>query len=151
MELSYIQTCVIELSTTYAQIDEPKKAVEVLERYKERIKTAQFTYTYGLALLEIEQPLKALMQLVLASMNREFVTINSLSIYIHDLIFRIEQRLLREGGIIKDADMDCRFGVNIFFTMFEAVIHAAEVADRTFWPVMVIVYLHFQIYLLMSV
>lgn len=68
VELSYIQTCVIELATTYAQIDESQKAEEVLEQYKDRIKTVQFTYTYALALLGIEQPLKALMQLVLVSM-----------------------------------------------------------------------------------
>lgn len=91
MELSYIQTCVIELSTTYAQIDEPKKAVKVLERYKERIKTAQFTYTYGLALLEIEQPLKALMQLVLASMMNDKDTLGENLFYCYEHIIRLYQ------------------------------------------------------------
>ncbi len=63
----YVQMCITQLATAYAQIDEPKKAVEVMERYKDRIKTARFTYTYGLALLGIQDFLKALMQLVLAT------------------------------------------------------------------------------------
>ncbi len=63
----YVQMCITQLATAYAQIDKPKKAVEVMERYNERIKTARFTYTYGLALLGIQDFLKALMQLVLAT------------------------------------------------------------------------------------
>ena len=89
VELSYIQTCVIELATTYAQIDESQKAVEVLEQYKDRIKTAQFTYTYALALLGIEQPLKALMQLVLVSMMSDRDKLGENLVYCYEHIIRL--------------------------------------------------------------
>ena len=90
-ELSYVQTCVIELATTYAQMDEPQKAVEVLEQYQDRIKTAQFTYTYGLALLGIEQPLKALMQLVLASLMDDSDKLGENLVYCYEQIIRLYQ------------------------------------------------------------
>lgn len=89
VNLSYIQTCIIELATTYAQIDEPQKAVDVLEQYTDRIKTAQFTYTYGLALLGIEQPLKALMQLVLASMMSDRDSLGENLFYCYEHIIRL--------------------------------------------------------------
>ena len=53
--------------------------------------------------------------------------------------------------IIEDADVDCRLCINVFFAMFKAVIHAAEISNGTFWPVVVIVYLHFQVYLLVVI
>lgn len=88
-ELSYIQTCIVELATTYAQIDKPEQAVEVLEQYKDKIKTAQFTYTYGLALLGIDQPLKALMQLVLASMMSDKDKLGENLVYCYEHIIRL--------------------------------------------------------------
>ena len=60
-------------------------------RYWDGIKTAQFTYTYGLALLEIEQPLKALMQLVLASMMNDKDTLGENLFYCYEHIIRLYQ------------------------------------------------------------
>ena len=74
-----------------------------------------------------------------------------MGIYIHDLIFGIEQRMFWKRRIIEDADVDCRLCINVFFAMFKAVIHTAEISNGTFWPVVVIVFLHFQVYLLMAI
>lgn len=65
LDLQYVNTCVVQLATTYAQIDAPQKAVELLEAYKDRVKNARFVYTYALALLGVEEFLKALMQFLL--------------------------------------------------------------------------------------
>jgi tetratricopeptide (TPR) repeat protein len=60
----YVRNSITELATTYAQNDNTQAAIEVMEAYKDRIKTAKFVYKYGLALLAVNEPLKALMQLV---------------------------------------------------------------------------------------
>lgn len=65
LDLQYVNTCIVQLATTYAQIDEPQKAVELLEAYKDKVKNARFVYTYALALLGVEEFLKALIQFVL--------------------------------------------------------------------------------------
>lgn len=67
MQLSYMNTCVVQLATAYAQKDEPQKALAVMESYKDKLKNARFVYTYALALLGTEDFLKALVQFVLAS------------------------------------------------------------------------------------
>lgn len=91
IKLQYVQNCIIQLATAYAQLDEPVKAVEALEKYKDQIKTAPFLYTYGLALLGIEQPLKALLQLVLASMNPDTDKLGENIIYCYEHIIRLYQ------------------------------------------------------------
>lgn len=67
VNLQYMNTCVIQLATAYAQIDEPQKAVEIMEEYKGKLKNARFVYAYALSLLGVEEFLKALMQFVVVS------------------------------------------------------------------------------------
>lgn len=65
--LQYMNTCVVQLATAYAQIDEPQKAVEIMEAYRGKWKNARFVYAYALSLLGVEEFLKALMQFVVVS------------------------------------------------------------------------------------
>ncbi len=67
INLQYMNTCVVQLATAYAQNDEPQKAVEIMEAYKGKWKNARFVYAYALSLLGVEEFLKALMQFVVVS------------------------------------------------------------------------------------
>jgi glycosyltransferase involved in cell wall biosynthesis len=67
VRLEYIQTCITQLATAYAQKDDRQSALDVMEKYNGRIDTADFVYTYGLALLGVGEYLKALMQFVIVT------------------------------------------------------------------------------------
>ena len=47
--------------------------------------------------------------------------------------------------------MDCGLCIDVFLTVFEAVIHTTQIANGALRPVMVVVYLHFQVYLLVII
>lgn len=89
MKLQYMQTCVTQLATAYAQLDEPQKAVDILEQYMEQIHSASFAYTYGLALLGVDEPLKALMQLVKASLAPDRDTLGESLVFCYQRIIQL--------------------------------------------------------------
>lgn len=85
----YINTCIIELATAYAQRDEPQKALELMEHYKDKIKTPRFIYTYGLALLGTEQFLKALLQFIMVSAMPDKEMLGEDLLYCYQHIIRL--------------------------------------------------------------
>ena len=89
INLQYMNTCIVQLATAYAQKDEPQKAVEIMEAYKDRIKNARFTYTYGLALLGVEDFLKALVQFVLATTMPDKDTLGEDLMYCYQYIIKL--------------------------------------------------------------
>lgn len=87
--LQYINTCITGLATAYAQKDEPQKALELMERYVDKIKTARFTYTYGLALLANNQLLKALLQFILVSTMKDKESLGEDLLYCYQHIIQL--------------------------------------------------------------
>lgn len=88
-KLQYTNTCITGLATAYAQKDEPQKALELMDRYVDKIKTARFTYTYGLALLANNQLLKALLQFILVSTMKDKESLGEDLLYCYQHIIQL--------------------------------------------------------------
>lgn len=64
INVRYFTDCVCELAVTYAQMNEPEKSLELMEKYRQKINSARIAYTYAQSLLANKQFLKALMEFV---------------------------------------------------------------------------------------
>ncbi len=97
--------CIVQLATTYAQMDEPYKALMVMEQHKEKVKSARITYTYALALLGVGEHLKALMQLVLVTTMEDREELGEDLIKCYDYIIKL-YHMYGEAGLAEHFVME---------------------------------------------
>ena len=85
LEHLYVQIMVESLAKTYMVLDQKEEALEIMERFQDKCKTARFTFTYANILLNTGQPLKALLYFVKITMmnDAELLGENLLNCYKH--------------------------------------------------------------------
>lgn len=68
----YVQMAVISLAKVYNNLGRNKEALELMESYAERIKTAKFVYLHANLYVHNNEPLKALLNYIKATMLPDF-------------------------------------------------------------------------------
>ena len=77
--------------------------------------------------------------------HTEFVTIEFVRFLVHHVVCGIEFRILRKKCEAKNTDMYSWFDVDIVIAVFEIIEAAAKIINGTFWPVVFIHNLKFEI------
>ena len=75
----------------------------------------------------------------------EFVTINLVGFFIHEIVGCIEFRRFREKSVIKKSYLNDWLDINVVFPFGDIVKAPAEIAHGAFHPVLLVNDLHFEI------
>ena len=75
----------------------------------------------------------------------EFVTINLVGFFIHEIVGCIEFRRFWEKRVIKKPYLNNRFDIDVIFPFGDIVKAPAEIAHGAFHPVLLVNHLHFEI------
>lgn len=108
-EYIYVQVMIISLAKAYVKIEQEQKALELMNKYSDRCKTAKFIFTHAGVYLDNKQPLKALLLYVKTTMLPDVDTLgeNLMHCYEHIIQIYTDMGNLEMANIFQDKYKAC--------------------------------------------
>lgn len=108
-ELVYVQVMIISLAKAYTKTGRINDAIELLEHYSDKCKTAKYTFTMASIMLENNQPLKALLYYVKTTLMHDVDTLGENLLNCYEQIINLYTSMgdTRMAGIFNDKYQEC--------------------------------------------
>lgn len=101
---------ITSLAKAYVMVREEADALDLMNRYAERCKSARYTFTHAGILLDNNQPLKALLLYIKTTMMEDADTLGENLMYCYEHIIRLYTDMgdMKMAELFKDKYEACR-------------------------------------------
>ena len=109
-EFFFVHILITSLAKAYVMVGREADALDLMNRYAERCKSARYTFTHAGILLDNNQPLKALLLYIKTTMMEDADTLGENLMYCYEHIIRLYTDMgdMKMAELFKDKYEACR-------------------------------------------